>query len=135
LAPERRGAITDTPGVVITSQDRVSLAAIMVRKNMTESLRRRANETSGIALPLTPRHVASGPVSLTWAGPGRWLAASAKDNPTSLESRLRTAFDGIASVTNQSDGRSMIRVSGPQVRAALAKGVALDLDASVFNAR
>jgi sarcosine oxidase subunit gamma len=133
LAPERFGAVTDAPGVVITSRDDVSLAAVMVRKNMTESLCRRVSENFDMNLPLTPRHVASGPLSFTWAGPGRWLATSAEDKPAALETRLGSAFAGIASVANQSGGRSLIRVSGPRVRAALAKGVAIDLDPSVFT--
>ena len=67
-----------------------------------------------------------------WAGPGRWLAAAPNQTPATFERDLRRALVGLASVTGQSDGRSIIRVSGPKAREALAKGIPLDLDPRAF---
>ena len=40
---------------------------------------------------------------------------------------------GLASVTDQTDGRTVLRVSGPRVRDMLAKGCMLDLHDKVFR--
>jgi len=60
-----------------------------------------------IELPTTPRQAAAGAI---WSVPGHWLAAQ----------------KGIASISDQSDSRLIIRISGPKVREALAK-VPVDL--------
>jgi len=36
-------------------------------------------------------------------------------------------------VTDQGDGRLIVEVAGPRARDALAKGIAIDLDASAFK--
>ncbi len=82
---------------------------------------------------MTPRCVAEGQVHFTWAGPSRWLAEAPNEMPSTFERNLREALAGLASVTSQSDGRSIIRISGPKARDVLAKGVPLDLDPRVFS--
>jgi sarcosine oxidase subunit gamma len=52
---------------------------------------------------------------------------------SAFEGTLRETFTGLASVTNQSDGRCIVRVSGPKVRDTLAKGIPLDLDPRAFG--
>lgn len=132
LKPRRYGAPTDEPGVILAPLSDLSLSSIIVRNGKTEELRRRAKERLGIELPMTPRRQISGALSLIWAGSGRWLAATSKATPLALEQRLGEAFLGVASVTNQSDGRSIVRIRGPKARKALAKGVPIDLDPAQF---
>ena len=103
------------------------------RKGKTADLCARVKERFGVDLPMTPRRVADGPVHFIWAGPGRWLAEAPDEMPSTFERNLRNALSGLASVTSQSDGRSIIRISGPKAREALAKGVPLDLDPRVFG--
>jgi sarcosine oxidase subunit gamma len=50
-----------------------------------------------------------------------------------FERRLLDDLTGLASLSNQSDGRTIIRVSGPKVRQALAKGVPIDLHPRAFR--
>lgn len=133
LVQGRHGAEVDAPGVIISLRDNLALASVMVRNSKAEDLQRRINEKFGVVLPSTPRHVTNGPFSLAWAGPGRWLAAHANEAPSLFEKRLGAEFSGLASVTNQSDGRSIIRVGGPKARETLAKGVPLDLDPRAFS--
>jgi hypothetical protein len=52
---------------------------------------------------------------------------------TALEAMLRSELSAVASVINQTDGRSVFRVGGPRVRDVLAKGVPIDLDERVFR--
>jgi methylglutamate dehydrogenase subunit D len=63
----------------------------------------------------------------------KWLAMLESASGTDLERDLREGFAGFTSVTNQCDGRSVIRVGGAKARQALAKGVPLDLDPRSFR--
>lgn len=60
------------------------------------------------------------------AGPGTWLAEGEADV---LGERLA----GLACVSDQSGGYVVLRFTGPSARALLQKGVAIDLDPSVFG--
>lgn len=132
LVPGHYGAEGDVPGVTIAEHTELALASVMARKGKAIELAARVKEHFTTDLPMTPRRTADGRVHFIWAGPGRWLAAAPNQPPGTFESDLREALSGLAAVTSQSDGRSIIRVSGPKTREALAKGVPLDLDPRVF---
>ena len=133
LVPGHYGAEVDAPGVTISEHTGLALASVMARRNKTTSLAARVKERFAIDLPMTARRAADSPIQFIWAGPGRWLAAAPNQKAATFESDLRDALVGLASVTGQSDGRSIIRVSGPKAREALAKGVPLDLDPRAFG--
>jgi heterotetrameric sarcosine oxidase gamma subunit len=132
LVPGHYGAKVDVPGVTISEHSGLALAGVMARKAKTADLAARVHEHFSIVLPMTPRRAIDGGVHFMWAGPGRWLAAAPNQTPATFERDLRRALVGLASVTGQSDGRSIIRVSGPKAREALAKGIPLDLDPRAF---
>ena len=50
-----------------------------------------------------------------------------------LETRLAPVFAGLASVAEQSDGRTVLRIAGPKARDVLAKGLPIDLHPRVFR--
>jgi len=50
-----------------------------------------------------------------------------------FEARLRAALAGLASVSDQSDGRVVVRVGGPRARDTLAKGLPIDLHPRAFK--
>jgi sarcosine oxidase subunit gamma len=127
------GRIDGVPGVAISSLRNLELAIVMVRAGKRADLLVRSLERFGLALPTIPRREFRGPLSFAWAGPGKWLAMLENACGTDFESDLRGGFAGFASVTNQSDGLSIIRVGGPKARQALAKGVPLDLDPRSFR--
>jgi methylglutamate dehydrogenase subunit D len=133
LAPGRFGAEVDAPGVFIAERTGLALASVMARKGKAGAVSAHAKQIFGIDLPLTPRRVADGPIHFVWAGPDRWLAESWTETPHTFERDLREAFMSLASVTSQSDGRSIIRLGGPKAREVLAKGMSLDLDPRVFG--
>ncbi len=132
LLPGHYGAEVDVTGVTISERTGLALASVMACKDKTADLAARVKERFAIILPMTPRRAVDEGVHFIWAGPGLWLAAAPDQSPMTFESDLRDALAGLASVTGQSDGRSIIRVSGPKAREALAKGVPLDLDPRVF---
>ncbi|MEI2300616.1 sarcosine oxidase subunit gamma [Ensifer sp. MJa1] len=77
--------------------------------------------------------IASEPdLSLRFSGPGEWLVVSEAEAPSGLVRRLEALCDGQAYVVNQSDGRVLLRIFGPNVRTMLAKGIGLDLHPAVF---
>jgi heterotetrameric sarcosine oxidase gamma subunit len=131
--PGRYGALTEALGVVIAPRTELALATVMARAGKASELAHRAAAAFGIELPLTPRRVNAGTVSFVWAGPDQWLAAMEHVDGHVFERKLRRDFAGLASVVDQSDGRSIIRVGGPKARETLAKGIPLDLDPRAFR--
>jgi methylglutamate dehydrogenase subunit D len=133
LVPGRYGAETDVPGVTICEHAGWALASVMARRSKTKELAAHVKECFATDLPMTPRRVADGKIHFIWAGSGRWLAAAPDRSAATFESHLREALLGLASVTSQSDGRSIIRISGSKARETLAKGVPLDLHPRAFG--
>ncbi|TCZ65016.1 hypothetical protein EXY23_05670 [Roseicella aquatilis] len=86
----------------------------------------------GIDLPTTPRRVGDARLAFVWSGPSQWLAV-ATDWPGDLEAALRAHLGGLGSLTDQGDGRVVLRVRGPHARDALAKGMAIDLHPRAFQ--
>lgn len=82
-----------------------------------------------VQLPATPRRITHENTTYLWSGPDTWLAIS--DNPTLLEN-ITAAAHHLAAVTDQSDGRSLFRVTGPHIHSILAKLVPIDLHPSSF---
>lgn len=70
-----------------------------------------------------------GSMSLRPAGPGQWFLVS--DTAADIDGIARSLADK-AYVVDQTCGRSRIRLSGPAVRQALAKGTGVDLHPDMF---
>jgi len=82
---------------------------------------------SRIELPKMPNAAVSvGAIRVLALGPDQWLLASAQAFP------LPADIPRGVTLTDVSHGRAVVRVSGPRVRDALAKGVALDLHPHAF---
>lgn len=84
----------------------------------------------GQALAEAPRAHQVGDITLIWTGPGQWLATSADRH---LAARLAAELGGIAAVSDQSDARAVLRLSGPKARDVLAKGCLVDLHPRTFG--
>lgn len=85
----------------------------------------------GVALPVTPRFVASGGMAFLWAGPDRWMVTS--DAAEDLESLLCRKLGAWAAVTDQSDSRRVLRVAGRRARESLTKLIGIDLHPRAFR--
>jgi sarcosine oxidase subunit gamma len=76
---------------------------------------------------------ATGPkATLIWSGPQQFLALMAGGHGPDGPQRLADAFAGSASLSDQSDGRALIRIAGPRARDLLAKVCSVDLHPKVF---
>jgi methylglutamate dehydrogenase subunit D len=111
-----------------------ALAAVSARKNQLDALVGRVRDIFGLELTHIRKCAVAGPIALVWAGAGQWLAMGDGEDGPAFEQRLRAALDGLASVSDQSDARTIIRVSGERARDVLAKGVPIDLHPSAFRA-
>jgi sarcosine oxidase subunit gamma len=105
----------------------VSIVSLAAFANKAAAL----NEALGVTLPITPVRMSAGGVMFLWSGPQSWLAIA--DDPA-LETTLHAKAKNLAAITDQSDGRVVIRVSGPHTRDVLAKLVPIDLHPSAFAA-
>jgi methylglutamate dehydrogenase subunit D len=132
--PGRYGAANGEPGVVLSERADLALAAVMVRKGANEALAKRVRAVFGLDLPTTPRRAARGSLAFVWAGPGHWLAVTEERDGTSLEKLLRHDLSNLASISDQSDGRAIVRIAGARARDVLAKGVPVDLNPRAFTA-
>lgn len=116
---------------VIAEERSPGLATVMVRHGAEKRLATAARKTYGIDLPAGPKRVAAKGISFIGTGPGRWLAVMEDGAPK--PAALAAALGDTASVADQSDGFAVLRLSGPRVRDALAKGLPVDLHQSVFK--
>jgi sarcosine oxidase subunit gamma len=129
-------AVVDHGGnsaVAVAERSGVSLCSVIARKGGDSVLADRVRAEFGVDLPRTPRTSGPGAIEFIWAGPKQWLALSEGHDGRALEQRLRGSLSPLASLTDQSDGRSVLRVAGPRARDVLAKGVHIDLHPRVFK--
>ncbi len=91
----------------------------------------------GFALPVEPNTTAASATALAlWLGPDEWWIVTPGPEPESgpaMAATLRAAVAGRrGAVTDVSDSRTCVRVSGPRARDLLCKGTPLDLHPRVF---
>jgi sarcosine oxidase subunit gamma len=90
---------------------------------------------TGVDLPIVANSVLSaGDLSILWLGPDEWWLVGPDQKRTELVDRLRRAFAGQhAAVTDVSESRTTISITGPAAREVLARGISLDLHPRVFG--
>jgi sarcosine oxidase subunit gamma len=121
-------------GVTLMPCDNLGLATVIARKGQTAALTERAQALYGITLPTGPKRADAGEVAFIGTGPGQWLAVEkGGTDPQAFAAKLTGDLAGLASTSDQSDARAVIRVSGPAARRALAKGLPIDLHPRVFG--
>ncbi|RJF76340.1 sarcosine oxidase subunit gamma [Rhodopseudomonas palustris] len=118
-------------GVTIIELRGLALATLQARRGQSEALRSRIATTYQLDLPDRPAIAHGRDVAFVGMAPQTWLAISESD--ASLVRTLKTSTAGVASVSDQSGGYAVFRVTGPAVRAALAKGFPIDLEPTAFK--
>ena len=131
-ASGRYGKLDGGAGVTISERIGLGLATVAARKGQARSLQDRVREAYGVDLPQTSRVVVGRDVSFVGYGPGQWLAVSETLASEAMARDLAERLKGLASMSDQSSGRTVIRVSGTRARDVLAKGLPIDLDPRVF---
>jgi sarcosine oxidase subunit gamma len=134
IVPGRYGKPAATPGVTISERVDLGLATVAVRKGKAEALAAAVRAAYGTGLP-SDSTVATGPtVAFMGMAPGQCFAVSETLANGALADDLTAKLAGLASITDQSDGRAVVRISGLRARDVLAKGLPIDLHPGVFRA-
>jgi methylglutamate dehydrogenase subunit D len=133
LHPGRHGRTGATAGVSARERTNVAVASIAARKGQAAALTNKIKARTGIELPATPRMAIADHLSFAWTAPGQWLAMADGEDGAAFADDLARDLAGLAAVTDQSDGRTILRATGSHVRNMLAKGCMLDLHDSVFK--
>jgi methylglutamate dehydrogenase subunit D len=130
--PGRFGKEGGEPGVVIEERAGLGLATVAARKGQADALKRAVASAYGVELP-DSSHIAGGSsVRFVGYGPGQWLAVSETLAGEALARDLAQNLRGLASISDQSGGRTVLLVRGPRARAVLAKGLPIDLHPLAF---
>ena len=129
LLPQGEFGVAGAAGVTVTPCDGFGLASLIASQDGEAALAAGLRERFGLALPPPSRALRSHSHTLIGTGPGQWLLVA--------ETRMGFADDlaalaGVAAVADQSDSRAALRLSGPRVREALAKGCMVDLHPAAF---
>ncbi|WLR91608.1 sarcosine oxidase subunit gamma [Shinella zoogloeoides] len=76
--------------------------------------------------------VSDGEFEARFSGPGEWLVLSEVHAPETLVAELAVRLGDFAHIVDQSHGRVMLTLCGPDAARILANGIALDLHADAF---
>lgn len=108
----RFGADKGAPGVELSVRHPVAIVTVIARKGKAKAL--------GEALKALPS------ATVQWAGADQFYVLGM------AFAEVREKLGKLASCSDQSHGRVIIRIEGPKARQVLAKGTPVDLHASVF---
>jgi sarcosine oxidase subunit gamma len=126
----RRAGIT---GLMIEERTDLAFASIISKRGKRFALINAVNTAFGVALPDGPRRATRGAVTFAGTGPDQWIASAEGAEAAGFAAKVRSRIGPFAAVSDQSDSRLVLLLSGPRVRDVLAKGVAVDLHPKAFK--
>jgi heterotetrameric sarcosine oxidase gamma subunit len=127
--PGRFGVQSGDPGLIVTPRHDIS-CSFLIGAEGDQKLAGEVKARFGLDLPETPRVAAGEAFDFVWAGPSQWLCVSIRPG---MPSELEAELGPLAAVTDQTDARAVLRLSGPRVRDVLAKGCPIDLHPRAFK--
>ena len=131
--PGRHGASAGAAGIAIEERTDLGLASVIAKRGKRDALVSAVETAYGVALPIGARRATRGAVAFAGTGPDQWIASAEGPEAENFAARLRARVGLFAAVSDQSDARLVLRLSGPRVRDVLAKGVPLDLHPKAFK--
>lgn len=129
----RFGADKGTPGVTLSVRHPISIVTIIARKGKSEALGKAIEAAYKCPLPGVGESTNKGALTFHWCGPEQYYAVAEGKADGDLYRDLKARLDGLASCSDQSHGRIILRISGPKARTLLAKGTPVDLHPSAFG--
>lgn len=128
IVPGRHGEMSGSAGVQVERRS-PALATVIAAKQREADVSKILTDFAQTG-PASSRFM-HGTCDIIWSGPGQWLvAAPGRDAIAALAMKLT----GVAAMTDQTDARAVIRLSGPRIRGVLAKGCLIDLHPRAFKA-
>jgi heterotetrameric sarcosine oxidase gamma subunit len=132
-ATGRHGVKDGDAGLAMAELTDFELVQVMARRGQWSAVAQACTEAYGKPAPAKPQAVEANGALLVWSGPDQFLVLSPRGQGSAME-RARTAFAGMASLSEQSEGRSLLWIAGSRARDTLAKVCSLDLHPAVFPA-
>jgi sarcosine oxidase subunit gamma len=123
----------DGSGLTVVERNDIAFASVIAKRGKRFMLVNAVNTAFGVALPDGPRRATKGSVTFAGTGPDQWLASADGADAAGFAGKLRARVGPFAAVSDQSDARLVLHLSGPRVREVLAKGVSIDLHPKVFK--
>lgn len=121
----RQGAGAGEP--VRIAERRVAIAQLAAFKGRAGDLANRVSAGLGVTLPGPGKSGHGDGVTAVWIGPETWLVTAPDMGGDGLIARVQAAAGDAAAVTDQSHGKTALRLTGARVRDALDKVCRLDL--------
>lgn len=128
----RQGASAGEP--VRIAERRVAIVQLAALKGRESDVAQRVSAGLGITLPGPVKSAHGDGVTAVWIAPETWLVSAPDMGGNGLLARVQSAVGDAAAVTDQSHGKTVLRLSGARVRDALDKVCRLDLHPKVFKA-
>jgi sarcosine oxidase subunit gamma len=118
--------------VAIAELTGLGLATLAARKGQAGALKEAVESAYGVELPDGSRMARGRSVGFVGYGPGQWLAVLETLANEALAEDLKRRLGALASISDQSGGRTVLRVRGARARDVLAKGLPIDLHPRSF---
>lgn len=119
-------------GVIACERLGLEIARIAARKGRSPELVALFGASYGVEPPNAPRCVSRADVSIAGIAPQTWLAMS-EGTGNGFPHSLQSLLGHCALVIDQSDAHVIVRLTGPKVRQALAKLLAIDIHPRTFQ--
>ncbi|MGB3386516.1 MAG: sarcosine oxidase subunit gamma family protein [Pseudaminobacter sp.] len=132
FTPGRLGESAGAAGIRMAEIRNFNLVQIFARRGQWAAVAKAAKAHFGAEAPTRPQAVTGKAGVLLWSGPDQLSALTVRGNELRPLDALRERFAGIASLSDQSDGRCLLRISGARARDMLAKVSSVDLHDAVF---
>lgn len=119
-------------GVAIAECHGLGLGTVQARRGRASDVAQRVRSSFGIELPAAPRRASADAVAFAGIAPMTWLA-SREGAGNGFAAELRQSLGDAASVSDQSDGLAVLRLTGGSVRDLLARLVPIDVHERAFQ--
>ena len=132
--PGRYGNATGTtPPVTLKERRGLKLRVIAALSGQGPVVEDTVRKITALELPRGPKRVVAKGLALIGTAPGQWLAVAEDESSRQMLDALAKQLVGHAAITEQSDSKAVIRISGACARDVMAKGCSLDLHQRVFK--
>jgi heterotetrameric sarcosine oxidase gamma subunit len=129
----RFGADKGSPGVTLSVRHPMSIVTVITRKGQSAALGKAIEAAYQCALPGVGQSAGKTAISFHWCGADQYYAIAEGKGEGELYRELKALLVGLASCSDQSHGRVILRIAGAKARTLLAKGTPIDLHPSVFG--
>src|SRR5262245_25146266 len=117
----RFGADKGVPGVTLSVRHPMSIVTIITRKGQAGALGQAIMAAYDCPLPGVGESTGTAALAFHWCGADQYYAIAEGKSEGEFYRDLKARLDGLASCSDQSHGRVILRVAGPKARHLLAK--------------